>query len=105
MATRKEEEWYKKFLDGALMVKGWRARTREILKSFSAEEQALLSDQLARLGEKIGREWSRENDVRRIDTPMLQTWGDGLLLAKKKGARAVMEKIDAIENEVDGLLG
>ncbi len=105
MANRKEEDWYRKFLEGSLMVKGWNARTKEILKSFSTADKEMLSGQLARLGEKIGREWAKDNTIRRIDTPMLKTWGDALLMAKKEGARAVMEKIEVLERDVDQLLG
>lgn len=91
-------------MEGALMVKGWNARTKEILKPFSEEDKPRLADQLARLGEKIGREWARENSARRIDTPMLQSWGNALLSARKEGAGVVKEKIDEIEREVDGIL-
>jgi hypothetical protein len=32
MATKKEKEWYKKFMDGTFVVKGWKSREKELLE-------------------------------------------------------------------------
>jgi hypothetical protein len=102
--SRKEEEWYKKFQEGSFVVKGWKSRTREIVKPFASSEKDRLEEKLHHLGEKIGREWSKDNSVRRIDTPMLQTWGNELLAAKDKGAAVLIEEIERLEKDVDQLL-
>ncbi len=104
MVNRKEEEWYKKFNEGSFVVKGWKARTKEILKPFVSPERDVLKEKLVRLGEKIGREWAKDNSVRRIDTSMLQTWGDDLVAARKKGADALVEKIERLDMDVDQLI-
>ncbi|SLM31796.1 conserved hypothetical protein [Desulfamplus magnetovallimortis] len=104
MFSRKEEEWYKKFQEGTFGVKGWKGRSKEILKPFSSDEKMNLKDKLDNLGEKIGREWAKDNSVRKIDTPMLQGWGKELLAAKDKGAETLIQEIDRLENEVNRIL-
>ncbi len=104
MTSRKEEEWYKKFQKGSFVVKGWKARTKEILKPFSSPEKEGLNVKLDKLGEQIGREWSRSNSIRRIDTPMLQKWGNELLAAKKGGVDALLNKIEKLEADIEVLL-
>jgi len=104
MFSKKEEEWYKKFEDGTFVIKGWRSRTKEIIKPFVSPEREMLKEKLDRLGEKIGREWARDNSIRRIDTPMLQSWGNDLVAARREGADALVRKIESLEVDVDHLL-
>ncbi|MBF0203172.1 MAG: hypothetical protein HQK67_02420 [Desulfamplus sp.] len=104
MYSREEEDWFKKFQEGTFLVKGWKGRMKETLKPFSSPEKESLGKQLEMLGEKIGREWSRSNSVRRIDTPMLQKWGDALLSAKDRGAGSLIREIENLNSEVDRLL-
>ncbi len=54
--------------------------------------------------EKIGREWARDNSVRRIDTSMLQQWGEELRAAKKKGPSDLDDAILDIGARVDRIL-
>ncbi|MBF0201643.1 MAG: hypothetical protein HQK66_10090 [Desulfamplus sp.] len=104
MPDAKENEWYKKFQEGTFVIKGWKARTNEILKKIPYDEREDLKGKLELLGDKIGREWARDNSVRRIDNTMLQTWGNDLLAVTEGGGSALMEKIDSVESEVDRLL-
>ena len=59
---------------------------------------------LAELGEEIGREGAQDNRVRRVDTPMLQQWGQNLRAAKCGGWDALAEEIRKIDAEVDKIL-
>ena len=104
MSNSEEQKWFKKFYDGTLLVKGWKHRVKEISECVSVDQREGIKNQLEILGEKIGREWSRDNSVRKIDTSMLQTWGDSLLKVKKDGIEVIDKKIASINEEVDKLL-
>lgn len=101
MATKNQQEWFKKFYEGTFLIKGWKARIEEILKAFPPDKKEEMRDKLEKLGKKIGMEWARENEVRKIDTPQLQRWGDGLKKAKSKGAEALAQHIEQLNEEVD----
>jgi len=104
MGTKDEEEWFRKFYEGTFLIKGWKSRMKEVLQPFSPAERDKMRGQLDNLGEKIGREWARDNKVRRVDTPLLQKWGQDLLNAKKKGPDVLVETIRILDAEVDHLL-
>ena len=44
------------------------------------------------LGQKIGHEWARDNNVRVIDTADLEAWGDRL-----RSSSDVLSEVEAIE--------
>ena len=104
MTSKKEEEWYKKFQEGTFLVKGWKSRMKELLRGFDDSDKASMGDLLANLGEKIGREWSKDNEIRRIDTTLLQQWGENLRTAKKDGRDGLKSEIRKIDAEVDDIL-
>ncbi len=99
-----EKKWFHRFYDGTWLVKGWKARMQEILSVFQSRDQDAVRSQMESLGHKIGREWARDNSVRRIDTSMLQQWGDDLSQARDKGAMVLAEEISRIERDVDEIL-
>ena len=104
MTTKKEREWFRKFYDGTLLVKGWHARMNELLDAVPDHEKESMGVLLAELGEKIGREWARDNRIRRVDTPMLQQWGENLRAAKRRGWDVLAEEIRKIDAELDKIL-
>lgn len=104
MPTFEEENWYRKFHEGTFLVKGWRTRTEELLAQWPPTRQEELRERLQRLGEKIGREWARENQVRRIDTASLQRWGGQLSQACQHSMPQLLTMLETIEQEVDQLL-
>lgn len=104
MGTKDEEEWFRKFYEGTFLIKGWRSRMKELLELFSPDEIEEMRGLLDNLGEKIGREWARDNRVRRVDTPLLQEWGQDLKNAKRKGPDVLAEAIRNLDTEVDDLL-
>jgi hypothetical protein len=104
MTSRHEQEWFKKFYEGTFLVKGWKTQMRELLQDFQGNEKDAINDLLNNLGEKIGREWAKDNAVRRIDTAKLQQWGASLTNARKKGKDVLAEEIRIIDATVDEML-
>ena len=105
MAVKDEQEWFQKFYEGTFLIKGWKHRMQELLQAIPASDREKVEGLLEGLGRKIGREWARENRLRRIDTAALQKWGDELRSAKRKGASVLVEKIRKLDKEVDGIIG
>jgi len=104
MNGKDEQEWLKKFYEGTFLVKGWTGRMKEILHDVPPEHKKETEKALACLGEKIGMEWAKDNDIRRIDSDMLQKWGEELRSVRKKGNTVLGETIRKIDSEVDKIL-
>jgi hypothetical protein len=104
MYSQQEKVWLKKFFEGTFLVKGWNSQMRALLEDFQGDEREVIRDLLSNLGEKIGREWAKDNAVRRIDTAKLQQWGASLTSARKKGRDALTEEIRTIGETVDEML-
>ena len=104
MATNKEQEWYRKFNEGTFLVKGWKARMKELLDNLPDQDKASMGVLLTELGEKIGWEWAKDNRVRRVDTSMLQQWGENLQAAHRRGSDALAQEIRKIDTELDEIL-
>ncbi len=104
MSAKEEQEWYKKFYEGTFLVKGWKRRMEEILQAVPSQNKEAIRESLETLGEKMGREWSKDNSVRRIDSSMLKKWGEALGTAKKTGPDILDQEIAKIDAEVDKIL-
>ena len=104
METKREREWYQKFLEGTFLIKGWQARKKEILEAIPTNEREPVDKLLDKLGEKIGKEWAKDRRVRRIDTPMLQQWGTQLRQSRKKGSDPLLAEIRKLDREVGTIL-
>jgi len=99
-----EKEWFAKFQEGTFYAQGWQKITADILEKTPEELQERQRVALEALGVKIGCEWSKDNEVRKIDNDMLRQWG--LLLKKTAGQdpEQIPEVIVEIEQKVDMLL-
>ena len=95
---------YRKFQKGTFLVKGWEARMKEILAAVPEQDRPQMQRFVEDLGEKIGKEWARDKQARKIDTAMLQRWGAELKEAKKAGGNRLKEKLKEIDDEVDRVL-
>ena len=104
MLKNTQEEKFRKFMRGTILIKGWNARSDEILKSTAEKDRNEIAAILSRLGEKIGREWARDPDVRRIDTSMLQHWGKELSEARESGPDQLAERIRNLDRKVGEIL-
>ena len=104
MENKREQEWYRKFQKGTFLIKGWQSRQKEILDAVPETEQKAVGEILGQLGEKIGMEWAKHHQIRRIDTPMLQKWGKRLSQSKARGADELIAEIRKIDETVDDML-
>ncbi len=104
MATREEQEWFRKFYNGTFLVKGWKARITELLEKVPPADKEETRKNLDSLGEKIGWEWAKDNSIRRIDSTMLQQWGENLSTSSNRGHTILNEEIQRIDDEVNKLL-
>ncbi|MCI5165286.1 MAG: hypothetical protein D3903_04165 [Candidatus Electrothrix sp. GM3_4] len=76
---KKEKEWFTTFQEGTFYVQGWKKITSEILEKIQQKNKKdELQRSLTHLGIRIGCEWSKKNDVRKINTDMLEQWGSAL---------------------------
>ena len=73
----------------------------DVLKGLPPKDKGEMGELLETLGKKIGMEWARDNDVRRIDTAQLQQWGKDLQNASQKGSEALADQIQQLNGEVD----
>ena len=102
--SEKERDWFMTFIRGNILAEGWGQITTDLLQHVADEEQEHQLLLLNQLGTKIGREWCRDNDVRRITTSMLSDWGSQLRKAAKKEPQRLAEVIRHIDSEVNSLL-
>jgi len=99
-----ERDWYKRFQQGILFFDGWSSISEEILASYPEEQIVEKKPIVQRLGVKIGSEWCKDNDVRRIDTAMLKSWGKQLRASINQGHEITTQTLLEIENEVNLIL-
>jgi len=99
-----EKEWYKKFYHGVFFFDGWEKISKSILAQFPPTEKERQKDFLKQLGMKIGTEWSRDNDIRRIDTCMLRSWGKKFQSAAEESPLKLTQVLEDINNDVDRVL-
>ena len=104
MATNDEKGWFKKFYEGTLFVKGWKHHMHEMLRQAPPGEKEKIRELLESLGKKIGYEWAKDNEIRKINTAMLQQWGNDLHKATKNGTDTLIAKLHSLDREVDDLL-
>lgn len=73
----------------------------ELLSTVPADEKDNVSQLLENLGRKIGREWAKDNRIRRIDSTMLRDWGNALRKAGRKGHESLIAKIRSLDSDAD----
>jgi len=52
----------------------WHETTRRLVAAAPAERRPAFAARLLALGRKIGHEWAKENDIRRISTDHIRVW-------------------------------
>lgn len=77
----------------------WHETTRRLVAAAPAERRAPLRARLFALGRKIGHEWAKENDIRKIGTDHIRVWYALLEKAADGGAA-----IARVETEAAALL-
>ena len=98
------KKWYRTFQEGNMLADGWVDISKDILSRTPAAEQPEQQKNLFQLGDKIGREWAKRNDSRRINTDMLKKWGKELKDAAKKDPEALNLALTSINSQVDSII-
>ncbi|WP_153305735.1 hypothetical protein [Desulfogranum mediterraneum] len=99
-----EKYWFVKFQEGNMLVDGWQEIATEVLAKIPSAKQGRQRDLLVTLGTKIGLEWCKDNDIRKVDNSMLQSWGKQLKQTAKKDPARLEVVLVAINEKVDALL-
>lgn len=99
-----EKEWFVTFLKGNFLADGWEQVASKILMNTSAQEREEQRARLDELGYKIGREWCKKNDARKIHTSMLRKWGSELKDTADEAPYLLTDVIQRIDTEVEELL-
>lgn len=99
MQTEQEyQKWLRTFYQGSFFVKGWDSIKHEI-HSKVGHEQEEIARLLDELGDLIGREWAKDNHIRKIDTDDLKQWGEHLRQVGKQSVEDITEAILSIQEE------
>jgi hypothetical protein len=99
-----ERRWFRVFQEGNFLSDGWQDISTEILAKTPPEQRQEQKTALEHLGNKIGLEWSRPNTVRKVDSSMLQEWGDILRKTARSNPKQLAKAIAYIDQEVDAVL-
>jgi hypothetical protein len=104
MIKKTEDENYQKFLKGTFWIKGWDVRAKEILTVVPDGNKVEIKNLLSELGEKIGREWSKDPLVRKIDSGMLRKWGNELKKVIAEDQADLVKYLRVLEEKVNKIL-
>lgn len=102
--SAKEKAWFETFQKGTLYARGWQDITAELVARAPAAIKCELRQRLEDLGMKIGREWSKNNDIRKIDSAMLRQWGDMLQRAAEQQPEHIPQVVAKLDKKVLSLL-
>lgn len=102
--SAQERAWFETFQRGTLYARGWQDITATILARAPAEIKCDLERNLHDLGIRIGREWSRNNEIRRIDNAMLRQWGSLLEQTAEREPERIPQVVATLNQKVVALL-
>jgi len=104
MQTEEEyQDWIRKFYEGNFLIKGWDGTQKELLDALPEHKRPEFETLLSELGELIGKEWARDNSVRKIDSSDLQRWGGRLKAVKNDDGRLLSEILAVKEEALERL--
>ena len=102
--SAREQKWFETFQKGTFYARGWRDITAELLAKAPAETKDSLKKSLEELGKKIGREWSKNNNIRKIDNEMLQRWGGQLQEVAEQEPTRIVQVVASLNQKVHTIL-
>ncbi len=102
--TAEEKEWFVKFQEGNFLVDGWQKISADILAKTPERQREKQKFILRLLGRKIGLEWCKDNNSRKVDNAMLKDWGGTLKNAAKENPEDISKAIASINKTLDTLL-
>jgi hypothetical protein len=88
--------WVKSFYEGNLFAKGWSERGRWLVEDVRSDaERMRLRTRLNALGREICAEWAKDNDIRKVNSADLLTWGKIMEKAKARddGSGAELDRM------------
>ncbi len=97
-------EWFSTFQEGGILFDGWKDISDKVINNVPDSEKVQTKLQMLALGVRMGCEWSKENDIRKISTKMLKGWGGEIREVVRKRPADIPHVIQRIEDEVDALL-
>ncbi len=101
---KEAREWFSTFQDGGLLFDGWKDISDMVTNSVPDSEKVQTKLQMLALGVRMGCEWSKENEIRKISTKMLKNWGGEIRKVVREHPADIPHVINKIEDEVDALL-
>jgi hypothetical protein len=97
-------EWFSTFQEGGIFFDGWKDISDKVINNVPESEKVQTKLQMLALGVRMGCEWSKENEIRKISTKMLKNWGQEIREVVKTRPTDIPHVINKIEGEVDALL-
>lgn len=97
-------DWFSTFQEGGILFDGWKDISDKVINNVPDSEKVQTKLQMLALGVRMGCEWSKENDIRKISTKMLKNWGGEIREVVQKRPADIPSVINKIEEEVDALL-
>lgn len=94
--------WVSRFYRGFSGVPGWLSITEQVLARVPATENERIAARLYDLGARIGGEWAKHNEVRRLNTRSAAVWRDALLEALARDE--LNDYLDRLDSDVNALL-
>ncbi len=101
---KEAQEWFGTFQEGGMLFDGWKDISDKVIGNVPEKEKVQTKLQMLALGVRMGCEWSKENDIRKISTKMLKNWGKEIRKAVDDRPDEISLVINRIEDEVDILL-
>lgn len=102
--SAQEKAWFETFQRGTFFAPGWREITARLLEKTPPNLQDEMKKALDLLGNRIGCEWSRNNEIRRIDNKMIAQWGSMLRQAAEQEPYRIPQVVAHLNRKVVALL-
>lgn len=97
-------DWFGTFQEGGMLFDGWKDISDKVINNVPDSKKVHTKLQMLALGVRMGCEWSKDNDIRKISTKMLKNWGSEIREVVKERPADIPHIINKIESEVDVLL-
>lgn len=94
--------WITRFYEGFNMVPGWLDMMEQVRERIPAARWRAVQPRLWQLGQRIGSEWAKDNEVRKLNTRSAAVWRDALLEALSQDD--LEHYLDRLDADVSALL-
>ena len=98
------KEWFATFQEGGMLFDGWKDISDKVIATVPENEKLQTKLLMLALGIRMGCEWSKDNDIRKISTKMLKSWGKEIREVVANSPEKIPYVLKKIEGEVDELL-